>query len=96
MSNENTPVPVKPVDPIALERWRAEVLKPKQLAAEWQVSVDLLQRMRTTGDTPPFFKIGARVFYQRGTAYDWLEQQKFNSTAAYREVEAAKAQAGSP
>lgn len=96
MSAENKVIPAQqPTDPVALERWRAEVLKPQQLALEWQVSPDLLQRLRSTGDGPPFFKIGSRVCYQRGQATDWLNAQKFNSTAAYHQVEASKGQ-GTP
>lgn len=84
-----------PRDPVALERWRQQLLRTKQLAEEWQVSEDFLQRLRTAGGGPPFRKIGRTVAYMRGDAYDWLETQKFQSTASYREFQEANKAAAS-
>ena len=40
-----------------------------------------LAKMRLTGDTPPFFKVGRRVLYDRDELDAWLAQRKRRSTS---------------
>lgn len=89
-----TTAPQPPMDPLVHAQWRLEVLTPAQVAAEWGMSEDWLQRMRTSGDGPPFRKMGRTVKYVRGDMIDWLESQKFKSTAAYRGPDSSEGSEG--
>lgn len=51
-------------------------------AADWmRLSPSYLNKMRVTGDGPPFFKPGRRVLYRRGDLDRWLDARRFNSTS---------------
>jgi excisionase family DNA binding protein len=39
-----------------------------------------LAKMRLTGDSPPFFKVGRRVLYDRDELDAWLSTRKRRST----------------
>ncbi|MGD9800149.1 MAG: helix-turn-helix domain-containing protein [Parvularculaceae bacterium] len=42
-----------------------EIFSPKAAAKEGPFSEDTLRKLRQTGEGPPYYKIGRRVFYRR-------------------------------
>ncbi len=51
------------------------------LAARWSVSKSHLNKLRLSGDGPPFVKIGAAVRYDLDTAEKWLATRRRASTS---------------
>jgi predicted DNA-binding transcriptional regulator AlpA len=50
-------------------------------AAHWVgVSLSFLNKLRLTGEGPPYAKIGRRVCYDQADLAAWLESQKRRST----------------
>lgn len=45
------------------------------------LATQTLAKMRLTGDTPPFFKVGRRDLYDRDELDVWLAQRKRRSTS---------------
>lgn len=64
-----------------------EYLTPRETAEMLRISPRTLERMRTTGDGPPFLKAGggkrARVLYRRGDLNAWINGQVYRSTAEF-------------
>ena len=51
-------------------------------AAEYLgLATQTLAKMRWSGDSPPFFKVGRRVLYERDELDAWLAQRKRTSTS---------------
>lgn len=48
------------------------------------VSESWLNKARCTGDGPPFYKIGARVFYSKRELLEWATGHRRLSTSAYQ------------
>lgn len=62
-------------------------LTSEETAELLKISRRTLERMRLTGDGPPFMKIGSgkrsRVLYKHADIADWLEGRLFRSTSEY-------------
>ena len=58
-----------------------DLMKPEQLAADWQVAVDTLARHRTRGTGPPFLHVLGSIRYSRRAVADWLEAQQAGDVA---------------
>lgn len=56
------------------------------------LSKSTLAKMRLSGNGPPYVKLGRRVGYLLSDLDEWVESNKFHSTAEY---EVAKAFSGS-
>ena len=56
-------------------------LSVNEAAAYTGVSVAYLNRLRTTGGGPAFFKIGARVVYSPLDLNEWLAKHRRTSTS---------------
>lgn len=52
-----------------------DLMKPAELASEWQVAVKTLANMRSLGVGPPFAKINRSVRYSRKACARWLAEQ---------------------
>ncbi|MBI2409345.1 MAG: type IV secretion system DNA-binding domain-containing protein [Gemmatimonadetes bacterium] len=50
-------------------------------AAYLGLATQTLAKMRLIGDSPPFFKVGRRVLYERADLDSWLAQRKRRSTS---------------
>jgi excisionase family DNA binding protein len=48
------------------------MMTPREASAYLSLSVGRLAKMRLTGDTPPYVKIGASVRYRRADLDEWL------------------------
>jgi predicted DNA-binding transcriptional regulator AlpA len=57
------------------------MMTPQDAAAHLGLSVGRLAKMRLTGDTPPFAKIGASVRYRRDDLDAWLASRMRKSTS---------------
>jgi hypothetical protein len=57
-------------------------LVPKEVAAERHTTEESLARERAAGEGPPFYKIGARVFYDRDDLDAWYAGRHRNTEAA--------------
>ena len=57
------------------------VMTPREAAASLSLSVGGLAKMRLTGDSPRFVKIGASVRYRRGDLDAWLQSRIRKSTS---------------
>ncbi len=62
---------------------RDHLVAPKQLKHLnlCGFSASRAAKLRVSGDGPPYYKIGSRVFYRWGDILDWLEAQKRTSTS---------------
>ena len=62
-------------------------LTSSEAAKLLRISIRTLERMRVTGDGPPFLKAGAgkrsRVLYKQSIVVEWLEGNIFQSTSEY-------------
>lgn len=47
------------------------------------ISTSTLAKMRLSGSSPRYVKLGRRVAYRRADLEAWIEAQSFNSTAEY-------------
>lgn len=65
-----------------------DLMKPEQLAEEWQVSVKTLANQRSRREGPPFVKIGGNgargglVRYSRKAVEAWLAAQQNDARSA--------------
>lgn len=58
-----------------------DLMKPEQLAAEWQVTVDTLARHRMQRTGPPFLRVLGSIRYSRRAVTDWLAAQQTGDAA---------------
>lgn len=62
-------------------------LTSEETAELLKISRRTLERMRVTGEGPPFMKAGAgkrsRVLYKQSDVTGWLESNTYNSTSEY-------------
>lgn len=60
-----------------------DLIKPRALAAEWQLTEKTLANWRSQGTGPPFLKIsGGVVRYSRAAVAAWLEAQQADAHSA--------------
>ncbi len=60
----------------------AGILKTKQLSERIQRPVKTLERWRSTGEGPPFIRLGRMVGYREADVERWLAARTFASRAA--------------
>ncbi|WP_425418449.1 helix-turn-helix transcriptional regulator [Oricola indica] len=60
-----------------------KLLNPAQAAEILSLSKSTLAKMRLSGRSPKYIKLGRRVAYRQSDLQDWIETQSFNSTAEY-------------
>ena len=60
-----------------------EVLKTKEAAAFTKCSTSKLEKLRLTGEGPPFMKTGRLVLYEKIALEEWLKKNIFQSTSEY-------------
>ena len=61
-----------------------EFVRTKEAARILKLSESLLEKMRVTGNGPPFCKAGPRiVVYRVGDILNWLESRKITSTSEF-------------
>ncbi|MFT4131882.1 helix-turn-helix transcriptional regulator [Labrys sp. (in: a-proteobacteria)] len=58
-----------------------DLLNTGALAAEKHLSVSYLNKLRLTGDGPPFLKIGKKVLYRRSDVERWFASRVRTSTS---------------
>jgi predicted DNA-binding transcriptional regulator AlpA len=69
---------------------RTPLLAQQPLLTQHQVSKQLglsertLERLRVSGDGPPFAKLGKRVFYRQSDLDDWIASRLCQSTSERR------------
>jgi hypothetical protein len=78
MTTENTAPAVPAVD--------TEFLTPAEVAARWngRIGVRTLNNWRSTGNGPPFTKIGGAVLYPKDKLVAWEESNTVHSTSEYQ------------
>ncbi|WP_443970854.1 helix-turn-helix transcriptional regulator [Sphingobium sp. CR28] len=57
------------------------LIDTEELAARWSVSKSYLNKLRLTGDGPPFVKIGTAVRYDLASVSSWLDKKQRTSTS---------------
>lgn len=57
------------------------LIDTEELASRWAVSKSYLNKLRLTGDGPPFVKIGTAVRYDVAVADKWLATKQRTSTS---------------
>lgn len=62
------------------------MLIAEDAAAYLGLATQTLAKMRWSGDSPPFFKVGRRVLYERDELDAWLAQRKRQSTSEAGEL----------
>jgi predicted DNA-binding transcriptional regulator AlpA len=60
----------------------AGILRPKQLSKRIQRPERTLERWRSTGEGPPFIRLGRMVAYREADVERWLSGRTFASRAA--------------
>lgn len=65
---------------------QSDFLTVKELSDRYggRISVRTLNNWRTTGNGPPFTKIGGAVLYKRADVERWEHARTVNSTSEYR------------
>jgi predicted DNA-binding transcriptional regulator AlpA len=58
-----------------------KLLKPKEAAEQWKVSVSWLAKARMRGDGPPFIKIGRSIRYSELALLQWMKSHQHLSTS---------------
>lgn len=53
-----------------------DLMKPEQLAAEWQLKPKTLDNWRYKGVGPPYVKLNGAVRYSRKACSRWLAEQE--------------------
>jgi excisionase family DNA binding protein len=61
-----------------------DVLKTPEAAGYVRLGVPTLERLRLTGDGPPFIKAGKSVRYRKADLDAWLESRLVRSTSEGR------------
>jgi hypothetical protein len=57
-----------------------DLMKPEQLAAEWQLTRRTLDNWRYLGVGPPYVKLNGAVRYSRKACARWLAEQEMSGT----------------
>ncbi|MDQ3988015.1 MAG: helix-turn-helix domain-containing protein [Actinomycetota bacterium] len=57
-----------------------DLMKPEQLAAEWQVSTKTLANKRANREGPPYVRVLGVIRYSRQAVSDWLAEQQSRDT----------------
>ena len=57
-----------------------QLLSVKEVVAEYGMSLPYWNRLRVTGEGPPYIKLGASVRYRRADIERWLAEQQRVST----------------
>lgn len=57
------------------------LLSTRQAAAYIGLAVQTLAAMRISGESPPFHKLGSRVFYKRDDLDTWVRRRRRRSTS---------------
>lgn len=52
-----------------------DLMKPEQLAEEWQLSVKTLANLRSARQGPPYLRVSGSIRYSRSAVTEWLAQQ---------------------
>ena len=60
---------------------RTEYVDTSRLALHTGIAASTWSKRRCTGDTPNFYKIGARVLYRLADVEKWMEARARNSTS---------------
>jgi Helix-turn-helix domain len=53
-----------------------DLMKPEQLAAEWQVSPKTLANLRSRREGPPYVRVLGVIRYSRRAVNEWLAAQQ--------------------
>ncbi len=61
---------------------RPDLIKPKELADEWQLSEKTLSNWRSAGIGPPYVKLHGAVRYSRKRSEKWLADEQKNRGGA--------------
>ena len=59
----------------------SENMRPVDAAAYLTISVQRLAKMRLTGDSPPFCRVGRSIVYRKADIDSWLDANKRRSTS---------------
>lgn len=59
-----------------------DLMKPEQLAAEWQISPKTLANLRSRREGPPYLKINGSIRYSRQACTEWLAGQQQDGAPA--------------
>lgn len=57
-----------------------DLMKPQELAAEWQVSTKTLANKRANREGPPYVRVLGVIRYSRRAVSDWLAEQQARDT----------------
>jgi excisionase family DNA binding protein len=63
---------------------QTDILKTPEAAGYVRLGVPTLERLRLTGDGPPFIKAGKSVRYRKADLDAWLESRLVRSTSETR------------
>jgi predicted DNA-binding transcriptional regulator AlpA len=58
-----------------------DLLNQREVAKRLRLSERTLERLRVTGDGPPFCKLGRRVLYRLADIDTWITTHIINSTS---------------
>jgi excisionase family DNA binding protein len=64
-----------------LEAIPSAVLSPREAARYIGVAQATLAKMRCWGGSPPYYKLGRKVAYERATLDAWLTERRVKSTS---------------
>ena len=56
-----------------------DLMKPEQLAAEWQVSTKTLANKRASGGGPPYVRVLGGIRYSRRAVSEWLAERQVSA-----------------
>jgi excisionase family DNA binding protein len=62
-----------------------QLISAEDAATVLNISNSTLAKMRLSGKSPRYIKLGRRVAYRPSDLEAWIEAQSFNSTAEYSE-----------
>lgn len=66
-----------------------KLLNAADVANLLNLSTSTLAKMRLSGNTPKYIKMGRRVAYRQSDLDEWIEAQSFQSTSEYSDQDAA-------
>ena len=66
-----------------------KLLNAADVAKLLNLSTSTLAKMRLSGNTPKYIKMGRRVAYRQSDLDAWIEAQSFQSTSEYSDQDAA-------
>lgn len=62
------------------------LINAEQAATILNISPSTLAKMRLSGGSPRYIKLGRRVAYRPADIEAWIEAQSFGSTSEYRDA----------